>query len=201
MKNKLFGFLMITVLLWSCGSQFTRSKYDRYMWNRSNESSKEEAKTETAELQNKGEKTPAVATGEAETTLGVLANVDENTLGFISTTDVSPLEFHAQEQRAGFHSDLEEIQSVKELPKNNHEGKKIGFLKKRLMNRLSKMNPGQGSSNSDLTNIIMIILLIILIILAFTLLNSLLGGALGTILGIVLLVLLIYFILRLLGAV
>jgi len=33
--KKAFGFFLISVLLWSCGSQFSRSKYDRYMWSRS----------------------------------------------------------------------------------------------------------------------------------------------------------------------
>lgn len=33
--KKILGIVLASALLWSCGSQFSRSKYDRYMWNRS----------------------------------------------------------------------------------------------------------------------------------------------------------------------
>ena len=56
--KKVFGFLLITLFLASCGSQFSRSKYDRHMWNRShghtektiNANSDEESKTNTGKV-------------------------------------------------------------------------------------------------------------------------------------------------------
>lgn len=173
--KKIFGFLMITVLLWSCGSQFTRSKYDRYMWNRSNGETKDEANTDAAELKIVEVKNANDASQETETTLGVLTNVDENSLGFTSTsTYVSPLEFHVQEERAGFHSDLEEIQSVNELPKEKNDVKKKVFknrLKTYLSNHAKNSSPTNGLDGDGMF-ILLLILTVILPPLAVYLKDS-----------------------------
>lgn len=33
--KKILGIFLASALIWSCGSQFSKSKYDRFMWNRS----------------------------------------------------------------------------------------------------------------------------------------------------------------------
>lgn len=33
--KKILGVFLASALIWSCGSQFSKSKYDRFMWNRS----------------------------------------------------------------------------------------------------------------------------------------------------------------------
>lgn len=52
--KKILGIFLASALIWSCGSQFSKSKYDRFMWNRSqgkedktvNTVTEEEMKTE-----------------------------------------------------------------------------------------------------------------------------------------------------------
>lgn len=82
---------------------------------------------------------------------------------------------------------------------SNEEGSSLSKFEDKNLKFDKKVN--SPKSNSNLTNILMLVLLIVLIIILLTLLNGLLGGLLSWILGIVILVLIIFFLLRLLGVV
>lgn len=61
--KKILGLILITVILASCGSQFSQSRYGRYMWNRSNGKNITEEKEvvqekSTQEVKNNNEKEP-----------------------------------------------------------------------------------------------------------------------------------------------
>lgn len=191
MKN-ILGLVLVCVLLWSCGSQFNRSKYDRHMWNRSHgksekelQSTSEEAKTEVKTVIPSTNQTDAKVTEEIPTT------VTETTLKEIVENKNTEQETELSKGNKNTTTQKDSFQKIRKISKLNP----IANAKRGALKKLT------GNSDSDLVNILMIVLLVILVILAFTLLNTLLGGALGWILGVVLLVILIYFILRLLGVV
>jgi ABC-type bacteriocin/lantibiotic exporter with double-glycine peptidase domain len=188
--KKVFGFLLITVFLWSCGSHFSKSRYDGYMWNRSSGKTVGDANVTDEVKSNLSLTRDEVS--KMEIKLDKLENSDAS---LIAKRNENTYDFHVMEDnrsKSEFQSELNNYQSVTELPKDEQNNpikafKKSGFKKM------------ASNGNSDLGNILMIILLVILIILAFSLLNTLLGGTLSTILGIVLLVILLYFIFKVLG--
>lgn len=143
MIKKVFGFLLITVLLWSCGSQFSRSKYDRHMWNRShghtektvNEISDEESKTNTGKV--------------VEEKKATLSIIDQQETGNIEIKSSTLEEKNVAETNASTKPSNHKVQTSKEKKSDVAFTKKNSaqnsFLKKfsPLAVKKSKNNPMQ----------------------------------------------------------
>jgi uncharacterized membrane protein YqaE (UPF0057 family) len=121
--KKVFGFLLITVLLWSCGSQFSRSKYDRHMWNRSH------GHTEKTVNENSDE--------ESKTNSGKVVEEKKATLSMIDQQETGNIEVK--------NSSLEEknVAEVKSEQKSKEKRSDVAFTKKNSNQNslLKKLNP------------------------------------------------------------
>jgi uncharacterized membrane protein YqaE (UPF0057 family) len=142
MKN-ILGLVLVTVLLWSCGSQFSRSKYDRHMWNRShghtektvNANSDEESKTNTGKV--------------VEEKKATLSMIDQQETGNIEVKSSSLEEKNVAEVNASTKLSDKKVQTSKEKKSDVAFTKKNStqnnFLKKfsPLAVKKSKNNPMQ----------------------------------------------------------
>jgi uncharacterized membrane protein YqaE (UPF0057 family) len=141
--KKVFGFLLITLFLASCGSQFSRSKYDRHMWNRShghtektiNAFSDEESKTNTGKV--------------VEEKKATLSTIDQEKTGSIEVNNSSLEEKNIAEVKASTKFNDQNVQTSKEKKSDVAFAKKNStpnnFLKKfsPLAVKKSKNNPMQ----------------------------------------------------------
>lgn len=77
--KKILGIFLASALIWSCGSQFSKSKYDRFMWNRS---------------QGKEDKTVNTVTDEETKTEKKIFNPEQrkSEVSFITQEDAKPFQ-------------------------------------------------------------------------------------------------------------
>lgn len=196
--KKILGIFLASALIWSCGSQFSKSKYDRFMWNRSqgkedktvNTVTEEETRTDTRSFNDQN----AVS----DEKIQLKTNEDKQLLTLHSKKEDKKENSVALKGNASnFSNKKSSANSL--LPGLSTVKKAAGKIKKAKSNSIEKLNHMQGDGST--ADLITLIVLIILILLIFALLDELLGGALTWILGIVILVLIIYFLLRYLGLV
>lgn len=134
MKMKqILGLLLVSVLLWSCGSQFSRSKYNRYMWNRSGGKTEKELISASEESKtNHGKMTEEVKAG--------ISLIDQTETGSIeakksSEADVQSNEINT-ETRAKITTESNELKEDR-ITKNRITKNQKSSLKK------SRNNPMQ----------------------------------------------------------
>lgn len=129
--QKFLGLLLATTLLWSCGSQFSRSKYDRHMWNRShghtektvNKISDEESKTNIGKV--------------VEEKKATLSTIDQQETSNIEVKNSSLEEKNVAKINASTKLSNQKVQTSKEKKSD------VAFTKKNSTQNtfLKKLNP------------------------------------------------------------
>lgn len=187
--KKILGLILVTIILASCGSQFSQSRYGRYMWNRS--SGKNVTEEKEIVQDNSNQEVKSNVENESVSIIDEKVNEDHNSIA--KNNSISGAKNHSKTNHTAA------------TDTKNFAKEKINTTKNALNNirmkstKILPKNGFKGNGNSDLGNILTIILLVILVLLILTLLDEILGPTLMWLLSIVILVVIIYFLLKILG--
>ncbi len=157
--KKILGLILVSALLWSCGSQFSRSKYDRHMWNRSQGKMEKELKSTDEEAKSDvSEKT--FSAGNETASVQTVINDDSQKLD--EQKSITTIENKIERKKIS-------TQSVK---KQNHipttglvkmSNSKKNSLKKKILALNSRIHPGNPTNGGGDANLILLVILAIIL--------------------------------------
>lgn len=157
--KKLLGLILVSTILWSCGSQFSRSKYDRHMWNRSQGKmekelipTKEEAKSEVPQN--------TFSQENEKTSIQTVINDDVQSL---AETKSITTEKSENVNKIVSVSSLKKSKSTSTTGLTNVVKKKNNQLKKKIQSLNSRMLPGNPTNGGGDANLILLVILAIIL--------------------------------------
>lgn len=133
--KQVLGFVLVSVLLWSCGSQFSRSKYNRYMWNRSG---------------GKTEKELISASEESKTNQGKMTEEVKSGISLIDQTETESIEVKKSSETNVQANEIKPIETRTEIATESIQTKEDGLTKNRITRnqkstfKKSRNNPMQN---------------------------------------------------------
>jgi len=159
MIKKIFGFLFITVLLWSCGSQFSRSKYDRHMWNRSHGKSEKELKATSEETKsNVSQKT--FSQENENVIIQPVINHDSQSLVESKSITINKNE---KENKLASASEVKKTSTSSHMGLTKLAQKKSNTLKKKIQAMNTRNNPGNPTNGGGDANLVILVILAIIL--------------------------------------
>lgn len=157
--KKILGFLIVTVLLWSCGSQFSRSKYDRHMWNRSHGKSEKELKP--TEEESKSDVSQKTFSDENKAALiQTIANDDSQSLVELKSNTVTE---NQKESKSISAVSVKKQNRTSTTALTKMPDSRKNSLKKKILSSSSRNLPGDPTKGGGDANLIILVILAIIL--------------------------------------